>query len=191
MTEPELEHGPLSRLSSAHGPVTQNASGCPPPSWVILEASRLHSSHGPWPVRQDLSRVAEIPWPEAPRHGRTAPCCCHAQQGLFLAAGSGPDFRVSARPALHPAQGRLILPPRTQPKLPPRWTQRSLESQTWVLVLHTTTLREGLGWAAGGCDSAGSPLAGAEARGGQQKLLHSPCKPGGWVSFAWDSEEGE
>lgn len=71
----------------------------PPPSWVIREASRVHSSLGPRPARHDLSGVTETPLPEAPCHERP---CCRAQLGLFLAAGSGPHVLVSARSPLQP-----------------------------------------------------------------------------------------
>lgn len=71
----------------------------PPPSWVIREASRVHSSLGPRPALHDLSGVTETPLPEAPCHERP---CCRAQLGLFLAAGSGPHVLVSARSPLQP-----------------------------------------------------------------------------------------
>lgn len=71
-----------------------------PPSWAIREASRVHSSLGPRPAGHDLSGVTETPLPEAPCHEH--PCCCLAQLGLFLAAGSGPHVLVSARSQLQP-----------------------------------------------------------------------------------------
>lgn len=71
----------------------------PPPSWVIREASRVHSSLGPRPAQHDLSGVTETLLPEAPCHERP---CCRAQLGLFLAAGSGPHVLVSARSPLQP-----------------------------------------------------------------------------------------